>query len=199
MRHWQDTYISPTSGANSPLEASDTLKHWRCTILNSLHISKALPSSTPVHDVSSVSSPSQFAPDRTNGMRSASAFGRSSCRQECIRSLMPLVTALMRTDVYAGYQPTDTNVYRALPHWPRTPQAWACYTEKATPARHRPERQYNACDNRRKQCSPDEIKSYSNPTPPRSLGVWSQSLHVPKVLVGSRYHSTRHMQLHVNL
>ena len=41
------------------------------------------------------------------------------------------------------------------------------YTEKATPARHRPERQYNACANRRKQCSPNETKPYSNPTPPR--------------------------------
>ena len=43
-----------------------------------------------------------------------------------------------------------------------------CYTEKATPARHRPERQHNACANRRKQCSPNETKSYSNPTPPRT-------------------------------
>ena len=40
-------------------------------------------------------------------------------------------------------------------------------TEKATPARHRPERQYNARANRRKQCSPNETISYSNPTPPR--------------------------------
>ena len=42
-----------------------------------------------------------------------------------------------------------------------------CYTEKATPARHRPGQQYNAVPNRRKQCSPNETKSYSNPTPPR--------------------------------
>ena len=32
---------------------------------------------------------------------------------------------------------------------------------------HHPERQYNACANRRKQCSPNKTKSYSNPTPPR--------------------------------
>ena len=31
-----------------------------------------------------------------------------------------------------------------------------CYTEKATPARHRPERQHNARSNRRKQCSLNE-------------------------------------------
>ena len=42
-----------------------------------------------------------------------------------------------------------------------------CYTEKATPARYRPERQYKACANRRKQCRPNKTKSYSNPTPPR--------------------------------
>ena len=41
------------------------------------------------------------------------------------------------------------------------------YTEKATPARQRPERQHNARSNRRKQCSPNETKSYANPTPPR--------------------------------
>ena len=34
-----------------------------------------------------------------------------------------------------------------------------CYTEKATEARHRPERQYNACDNRKKQCRPNETNS----------------------------------------
>ena len=39
-----------------------------------------------------------------------------------------------------------------------------CYTEKATPARHRPERQDNACANRRKQCSPNETKSNHTPT-----------------------------------
>ena len=42
-----------------------------------------------------------------------------------------------------------------------------CYMEKATPARHRPERQHNARSNRRKQCSPNETKPYSNPTTPR--------------------------------
>ena len=46
--------------------------------------------------------------------------------------------------------------------------AWGlCYTEKATPTRHRPERQPNARSNRRKQCSPNETKPYSKPTPPR--------------------------------
>ena len=34
--------------------------------------------------------------------------------------------------------------------------AW-CYTEKATPARHRPERQYNARAKRWKQCSPNML------------------------------------------
>ena len=33
-----------------------------------------------------------------------------------------------------------------------------CYTEKATEARHRLERQYNACANRKKQCRPNEPK-----------------------------------------
>ena len=42
-----------------------------------------------------------------------------------------------------------------------------CYTEKATPAGHRLERQHNARSNRRKQCSPNKTKPYSNPTPPR--------------------------------
>ena len=39
-----------------------------------------------------------------------------------------------------------------------------CYTEKATEARHRLERQYNACANHKKQCRPDETKPYSNAT-----------------------------------
>ena len=39
-----------------------------------------------------------------------------------------------------------------------------CYTEKASPTRHRPERQDNARANRRKQCSPNETKPYSKPT-----------------------------------
>ena len=34
-----------------------------------------------------------------------------------------------------------------------------CYTEKA---RHRNDRQYNACDNRKKQCRPNETKPHSN-------------------------------------
>ena len=36
-----------------------------------------------------------------------------------------------------------------------------CYTEKASPTRHRPEHQHNARSNRRKQCSPNETKPYS--------------------------------------
>ena len=46
--------------------------------------------------------------------------------------------------------------------------AWeVCYTEKASPTRHRPERQHNARSNRRKQCSPNETKPYPKPKPPR--------------------------------
>ena len=41
-----------------------------------------------------------------------------------------------------------------------------CHTEKATPARHRPERQHNARSNRRKQCSPNKTKPYSQPDTP---------------------------------
>ena len=37
-----------------------------------------------------------------------------------------------------------------------------CYTEKATEATHRLERQYNACANRKKQCRPNETKPYSS-------------------------------------
>ena len=42
-----------------------------------------------------------------------------------------------------------------------------CSTEKATEARHRLERQYNACAKRKKQCRPNETKPYSNATHPR--------------------------------
>ena len=44
-----------------------------------------------------------------------------------------------------------------------------CYTEKATEARHLPRRQYNACNNREKQCAcrPNETKPNSNATRPR--------------------------------
>ena len=48
-----------------------------------------------------------------------------------------------------------------------------CYTEKATEARHRLERQYNACANRKKQCRPNETKPYSNATHPSLLRGWS--------------------------
>ena len=42
-----------------------------------------------------------------------------------------------------------------------------CYTKKATEARHRLERQYNACANLKKQCRPNETKPYFNTTHPR--------------------------------
>ena len=57
--------------------------------------------------------------------------------------------------------------------------AW-CYTEKATPARHRPERQHNARSNRRKQRSPNETKPYSNPTPPRQRQTTPTNGHTPR-------------------
>ena len=41
-----------------------------------------------------------------------------------------------------------------------------CYTEKATEARHRLERQYDACADRKKQCRPNETKPYCNATHP---------------------------------
>ena len=44
---------------------------------------------------------------------------------------------------------------------------WLCYTEKATEARHRPDRQYTACDKHKKQCRPNEPKPNSNATHPR--------------------------------
>ena len=52
-----------------------------------------------------------------------------------------------------------------------------CYTEKATPAR---QRQYNACANRGKQCSPNETKSYSNPTPLRKKQNNPTNGHTPR-------------------
>ena len=55
-----------------------------------------------------------------------------------------------------------------------------CYTEKATPARNRPERQHNALSNRRKQCSPNETKPYSNPTPPRKKQNTPTNGHTPR-------------------
>ena len=55
-----------------------------------------------------------------------------------------------------------------------------CYTEKATPARPRPERQHNARSNRRKQCSPSETKPYANPTPPRKRQNTPTNGHTPR-------------------
>ena len=55
-----------------------------------------------------------------------------------------------------------------------------CYTEKATPARHRPERQHDARSNRRKQCSPNETKPYSNPTPPHKRQNTPTNGHTPR-------------------
>ena len=56
---------------------------------------------------------------------------------------------------------------------------YVCYTEKATPARHRPERQHNARSNRRKQCSPNETIPYSNPKPPRKRQNTPTNGHTP--------------------
>ena len=63
-----------------------------------------------------------------------------------------------------------------------------CHTEKATPARHRPERQYNARAKRRKQCSPNETKSYSNPTPPRKRQTNPTSGETPRRTKPSHVH-----------
>ena len=57
-----------------------------------------------------------------------------------------------------------------------------CYTEKASPTRHRPERQHNARANRRKQCSPNEIKPYSKPTLPRKRQTTPTNGHTPRRL-----------------
>ena len=57
-----------------------------------------------------------------------------------------------------------------------------CYTEKATPAWHRPERQHNARTNRRKQGSPNETKPYSNPTPPRKRQNTPTNGHTPRCM-----------------
>ena len=55
-----------------------------------------------------------------------------------------------------------------------------CYTEKAAPTRHRPERQHNARPNRRKQCSPNETKPYSKPTLPRKRQTTPTNGHTPR-------------------
>ena len=57
-----------------------------------------------------------------------------------------------------------------------------CYTEKASPTRHRPERQHNARSNRRKQCSPNETKPYSKPTLPRKRQTTPTNGHTPRRL-----------------
>ena len=66
--------------------------------------------------------------------------------------------------------------------------AWGlCFTEKAAPTRHRPERQHNARANRRKQCSPNETKPYSKPTLPRKLLLPTVTPHAAgSILVFSR-------------
>ena len=56
---------------------------------------------------------------------------------------------------------------------------WVLHGESNT--RHRPERQCNACANRRKQCSPNETKSYSNPTPPRKRQNNPTNGHTPRL------------------
>ena len=55
-----------------------------------------------------------------------------------------------------------------------------CYTEKASPTRHRPERQHNARSNRRKQCSPNETKPYSKPTILRKRQTTPTTGHTPR-------------------
>ena len=55
-----------------------------------------------------------------------------------------------------------------------------CYTEKASPTRHRPERQHNARSNRRKQFSPSETKPYSKPTLPRKRQTTPTNGHTPR-------------------
>ena len=44
--------------------------------------------------------------------------------------------------------------------WRMTGLSRVCYTEKASPTRHRPEHQHNARSNRRKQCSPNLSRVY---------------------------------------
>ena len=51
-----------------------------------------------------------------------------------------------------------------------------CYTEKATPARHRPKRQHNTRPNRRKQCSPMSCHSVRQVDP---LGVEETTVAIP--------------------
>ena len=58
--------------------------------------------------------------------------------------------------------------------------SYVCYTEKATTARHRPERQHNARSNCRKQCGPNETIPYSNPTPLRKRQNTPTNGHTPR-------------------
>ena len=53
-----------------------------------------------------------------------------------------------------------------------------CYTEKASPTRHRPEHQHNARSNRRKQCSPNETQPNSN-IHPRKIHNYPTHSHTP--------------------
>ena len=67
---------------------------------------------------------------------------------------------------------------------PREPEPRAmsrswCYTEKATEARRRLERQYNACANRKKQCRHNESKPASNATHPRKRQNNPTNSHTP--------------------
>ena len=64
-------------------------------------------------------------------------------------------------------------------HQPAMHMLGLCNTETATPARHRPERQHNSRSNHRKQCSPNETKPYSNPTPPRKRQTTPTNGHTP--------------------
>ena len=79
------------------------------------------------------------------------------------------------------------------------------HTEKATDARHRLERQHNACAIRKKQCRPNETKPYSNATHPRKrprakdkiiLGMVTpsriKSTHTRLTYTGTRPHASGH-------
>ena len=53
------------------------------------------------------------------------------------------------------------------------------YTEKAGEARERLDRQYTAHANRKKQCSPNETKPYSNATHPSKRQTILTNGHIP--------------------
>ena len=68
-----------------------------------------------------------------------------------------------------------------------------CYTEKfkATDARHRLKRHYNACANRKKQCRPNETKPYSYATHPRKRKNNPRNGHTPSRIESTHARLTR--------